>query len=174
MNNEDKIENAILLLDEDGRGRHTAALAEGYTDEVCSECEVVFLAHKHFVRCNFKECPMIGTDRRSLLDRLTEGVKMKPLSEFPKEYDVYTMNLESDPPYVVGCPKDALDADNDEKFEIPEALAYYLIMHWSCTLEKREEYDCQLRQEGTRAAQMAIKQALNIAYIPTLEGEDLK
>ena len=37
---------------------HAQAIAEGYKDEVCKECGVMFLAHIHFIRCDHSKCPM--------------------------------------------------------------------------------------------------------------------
>lgn len=94
---------------------------------------------------------------------------MKPLLELLEDYVVFDMHLEEEPPYIVCCRSDNFDPDKDERFEVPKALAYYLENHWSCTLEKMTENDDRLRREGARAAQRAIKYALDIAYIPRLK-----
>ncbi len=47
------------------------AIAEGYKDETCSKCGTMFEAHKHFVLCDVRPCPMVSTsDPRSLFDRM--------------------------------------------------------------------------------------------------------
>jgi len=48
-----------------------AAIEEGYKDEVCADCGVVFLAHHHFVSCPRLDCPM-KDGKPSLLDQLSE------------------------------------------------------------------------------------------------------
>ena len=49
-----KISAAIGELDDNDRTLHAEALEEGYKDEVCpkTDCEIVLLAHKHFLLCN--------------------------------------------------------------------------------------------------------------------------
>lgn len=48
-----------------------AAIAEGYKDETCSRCGVLFEAHIHFIRCGANPCPMRSTkDHRSLLEMI--------------------------------------------------------------------------------------------------------
>ena len=54
------------------------AIAEGYSDTVCSECGQVFLAFHHFVRCTSGTCPMVvreqdGTRSPSILHQLLGG-----------------------------------------------------------------------------------------------------
>lgn len=54
------------------------AIAEGYKDETCPKCGTLFEAHKHFILCDSRPCPMISTsDPRSLFDRMLD----KPISE---------------------------------------------------------------------------------------------
>lgn len=48
--------------------KYYAALDEGYNNERCLKCGVLFLAHIHFIRCDEPNCPMKGTP--SLFDML--------------------------------------------------------------------------------------------------------
>ena len=42
--------------------RRAEALKEGYKDEICPKCKILFIAHHHFIRCahaiNDTGCPM--------------------------------------------------------------------------------------------------------------------
>jgi hypothetical protein len=49
--------------------KHQEALAEGYKDEVCPRCGVVFLAFYHFVKCSEDICPM-KDGKPSLLEQI--------------------------------------------------------------------------------------------------------
>ncbi len=74
---EEEVERILPFLNENEQGLRTKALAEGYKDEKCGECKGVFLAHKHFIRCEHPSCPMIsrkpdGTPEPSFLDKLIE------------------------------------------------------------------------------------------------------
>jgi len=52
---------------------HAEAIAEGYKDETCAKCGTLHLAHKHFILCYERPCPMISTiDPRSLFDRMLD------------------------------------------------------------------------------------------------------
>lgn len=47
------------------------AIAEGYKDETCSKCGTLFEAHKHFILCNSRPCPMVSeVDPRSIFDHM--------------------------------------------------------------------------------------------------------
>lgn len=57
-----KINARLALITSDEKRLHAAALAEGYKDEVCQKCDVVFLAFHHFVRCDDAGCLMKSKD----------------------------------------------------------------------------------------------------------------
>ena len=50
---------------------HQEALAQGYKDETCSECKMLFLAHKHLIRCDSTTCPM-KDGKGTLLEQLVK------------------------------------------------------------------------------------------------------
>jgi hypothetical protein len=58
-----KIAAVLAVLDDDGKRRHSEAVAEGYKDEVCSKCGAVLLAFHHFLRCDREDCPMKLRDK---------------------------------------------------------------------------------------------------------------
>lgn len=74
----EKIAKRLAIMDDDERRRHEKAIAEGYKDEVCSGCGVVFLALHHFVICDADPCPMKLRDEKgnapTLLDMMVDGV----------------------------------------------------------------------------------------------------
>lgn len=49
------------------------AIAQGYKDETCPKCGTLFEAHKHFVLCYSRPCPMMSTeDSRTLFERMVD------------------------------------------------------------------------------------------------------
>lgn len=71
---EDKINAAIKILTPKQLKLHKKAIEiDGYKDEICPKCGVVFLAHYHFVNCHHAhcgKCPMVRTNSESLLKML--------------------------------------------------------------------------------------------------------
>ena len=80
--NDIRILQAIDLLDEKQQFLHATALAEGYKDEVCNKCGLVFMAFHHFVRCQDPTCPMIARDKdgksKTVLEMMLSGLKAEP------------------------------------------------------------------------------------------------
>lgn len=71
--NVDVIASAVAALTDIQRQAYVKALSEGYTDEVCPKCELVMLAHHHFVRCQnavHGSCPMVPSGSKSMLESL--------------------------------------------------------------------------------------------------------
>lgn len=71
----EKIDIAISALTPESKVEHDKCLGEGYKDEVCSKCGVVFLAHIHFIQCEDKPCPM--SSGKSFLDMWIEAIEAK-------------------------------------------------------------------------------------------------
>jgi len=73
-----KIDLALSALNGDQKKLHAEAVAEGYKDELCPECGVVFLAFHHFIRCQSETCPMKLRDKGghapTFLEMLENGV----------------------------------------------------------------------------------------------------
>jgi hypothetical protein len=73
-----KIDQALSAMNENEKKLHAQALAEGYKDELCPECGVVFLAFHHFIRCQSETCPMKlrdgGGHAPTFLEMLENGV----------------------------------------------------------------------------------------------------
>ena len=81
---------------------------------------------------------------------------MRKLSEMPKHYFVCGLDVEdANPPYLLAA--DSAISD-EEKFELPEALAYYLRTHWGGTESMRKENAAAVR----RNLQNKIKELLGI------------
>lgn len=57
------------------REKLAEAEAEGYTNEVCGECQCVFLAFHHFTNCRSETCPMKDGSGKSVLDHLSESIE---------------------------------------------------------------------------------------------------
>lgn len=74
------IQEEIDSLSETDKKLHDESLSEGYKDEICPTCGVVFLAHKHLVRCYIKPCPM--SCGKSLLDLWMEELDKRILEEY--------------------------------------------------------------------------------------------
>ncbi len=71
----ERIQKLLRRLGPEDQAQEAKALAEGYTDAVCSKCQTVFLAYHHFVDCGERSCPMIareadGTPKASLLEQI--------------------------------------------------------------------------------------------------------
>lgn len=80
-----EVERQLKLLDTTGtdhRKLREEAIAEGFKDEPCprNDCDRLFLAHAHFIRCELSgECPMVSKSLRhedgtlkTMLDMLLE------------------------------------------------------------------------------------------------------
>ncbi len=48
--------------------REIEAIREGHKAKICKKCDTVFLAHKHFIRCENNGCPMITKGGNSVLE----------------------------------------------------------------------------------------------------------
>lgn len=75
-NDQIRIENFINALDDNAKKLHEEALEEGYEDKICPKCGVVFLAHHHFVRCEYAKlgtCAMVKSDTKSVLENIIGG-----------------------------------------------------------------------------------------------------
>lgn len=51
---------------------HSKAIEEGFKDEVCPKCGIIFLAHHHMTNCPDSDCPMKDGSGKSVLDLLLE------------------------------------------------------------------------------------------------------
>ncbi len=70
---DEKIKAAIEKLSPELLEKHKEALAEGFEDKVCPKCDVIYLAHHHFVDCflaHSGECPMVAKGTKSLVERI--------------------------------------------------------------------------------------------------------
>ena len=80
--NEEKIQKVLACMTENEKKLWKEAIAQGYKDEVCSECGTVILAFHHFLRCKSETCPMKEKDSsgktHSLLEKLIGGVTENP------------------------------------------------------------------------------------------------
>lgn len=81
---EERISAAVNQLDEAGRELYTQAISEGYKDEICPhpDCGVVLLAHKHYLHCDPRLCPMASRldpnsdgSSKTLLEKLGERLQ---------------------------------------------------------------------------------------------------
>ena len=80
---------------------------------------------------------------------------MKKLSEMPEDFFIINLNVEADRPYLFA----AETAISEEiKFEVPEALAYYLRTHWGGTDTMRKNRE----ESHRRKFQNEVKELLGI------------
>lgn len=68
-----QIKAAIAALSPELKVKHDECVAQGYKDEHCPKCKVVFLAHHHFVRCENKPCAM--SNGKSFMDMWMEAAE---------------------------------------------------------------------------------------------------
>jgi len=71
--NSEKVKTEVNKLGPKETVLHNEALEDGYKDEICPKCGIVFLAHFHFVNCekiHCGECPMVAKDTKSLLHQI--------------------------------------------------------------------------------------------------------
>ncbi len=74
--NEVTLQQAIVALGSHERSLREKALEQGCRDETCPRCGTLFLAHKHFIKCEEADCPMIDPTLPTALDVIF-GTKSK-------------------------------------------------------------------------------------------------